>query len=106
MNLFEKLRLLEHIHLLIRRKATGSPKELAQRLEQSERTIYRIIEEMRNAVFPIEYCKVRCSYYYPCDVEFSSYNLVVLDKKDSNLLHGGKKISFFEKNFLTASFWQ
>jgi hypothetical protein len=29
-----------------------------------------------------------------------------LDKKDSNLINGGKKISFFEKNFLTASFWQ
>jgi len=42
MTLKEKMHLLQRAQDLIRRKATGTPRELADRLEISERTWYRM----------------------------------------------------------------
>lgn len=55
---------LERIDYLIRSKSTGTPDELARRLEISERTLYAFIHEMRAMGAPIGYSKARRSYYY------------------------------------------
>ncbi len=64
MTLKEKMRLLQRTQDLIRRKATGTPRELANRLEICERTWYRILEELKDTGLPVAYCKERQSYYF------------------------------------------
>lgn len=54
---------------LIRRKSTGSPSQLANRLGVSEATIYRIIQEMKDMGAPIKYCRERQSYRYMRDYQ-------------------------------------
>lgn len=43
-------------------KSTGTPCELAIRLEISERTVKRIIREIREDGYEIEYCHIRRTY--------------------------------------------
>ncbi len=54
---------------LIYRKATGTPRDLAQRLACSESSVYRHIEVLRAFGFTILYDAVRPSYYYADDRE-------------------------------------
>jgi predicted DNA-binding transcriptional regulator YafY len=71
MNLQEQINLLRRVDQLIRLKATGTPKGLAQRLGMSESTLYRVIDEMKCMDFPIAYDKQQQSYYYEKEVRFS-----------------------------------
>jgi len=67
MTLKEKMILIHRVHELIRRKATGSPKDLAARLEINERQWYRLLNDMKDMGLPVLYCKDRKSYYYDDD---------------------------------------
>ena len=69
MNLLGKIQQLEQLDQLIRLKATGSPKELARRINLSLRHTFRLISEMKEIGLPIQYCKKRCSYYYSDSVK-------------------------------------
>lgn len=51
MKLTEQLQLLDRIHSLIRRKGTGTPDELAQRL------VYNHINALKELGAEISYCK-------------------------------------------------
>lgn len=64
MNLFSDLFLLERLDHLIRTRATGTPIQLASRLDTSERNVYRLIGKLRDMGFPINYDKNYDSYYY------------------------------------------
>lgn len=56
---------------MIRRKATGSPAELAGKLNLSERAVFEYIHTMREMGAPIIFCKIRRTYYYERDVKFN-----------------------------------
>ena len=71
MKFIEKMKQIERVDGLIRRKATGSPKELANRIGVSERTVYDCIETMKLMNAPIFYCRNCCSYCYEKKVRFS-----------------------------------
>ena len=43
-------------------KSTGAPSDLATRFEMSERSIKRIVREIRNEGIDIRYCQIRRSY--------------------------------------------
>ena len=60
---------LDRLHSLIRRKATGPPRELAERLDLSERQLYEYLQEMRDMGAPVRFCKSRQCYYYEKDVK-------------------------------------
>lgn len=55
---------------LINRKATGGPKKLAKKLEVSERTVKRFIEQLRDRNFPVIYSRIRESYVCESDIPF------------------------------------
>lgn len=40
----ERLRKLDRLHHLVRRKGTGNAEELSQRLQVCERTIYQLLD--------------------------------------------------------------
>ena len=89
MDLIKKLRLIERFDTLIRRKATGSPKELSQKIGISERQIYNIINEMRDMGAPIDFCSIKRSYYYQKEVTFV-VGFLGKDNEDPNRIKGGK----------------
>ena len=59
MKFLEQMQLLERIDQLIKLKATGTPAELAARLGVSERTVYNILETLRDLGVAINYNKQR-----------------------------------------------
>ena len=61
---------ISRIDRLIRLKATGSPSNLAQKLEISESGLYRYIGYMRLLGAPIIFCKSRNSYVYEDNGKF------------------------------------
>ncbi|MEM6736021.1 MAG: HTH domain-containing protein [Bacteroidota bacterium] len=70
MGLIEKLKQIERIDALIRRKATGTPGQLAKKLRLSERQVYNVIKLMKDMGAPIFFCPFRKSYCYEYEVEF------------------------------------
>jgi len=97
MRVIEKLYQIERIDNLIRRKATGSPKDLASRLGVSERTIYDCIELMKNMDAPIYYCRHSQSYCYNNPVRFSFG--FEPPKSQAQSIFGGNRLSRFHRNY-------
>ena len=62
---------LERLDILIRTRSTGTPQELAKRLNMSERNLYHFLDVMKDLGAPIFYCKTRKSYYYSEKGHFS-----------------------------------
>ena len=63
---------LKRIDLLIRRKATGSPNELAKKLNISPSTLYEYLLILKQTFqAPVAYCRLRRSYLYR---EYGSLN--------------------------------
>jgi len=62
MKKFDKACIKVRIYKLAALKGTGSPAELASRLEISERSVKRIISEMRGEGIDVRYDYVRISY--------------------------------------------
>ncbi|HEX8515207.1 MAG TPA: hypothetical protein VF868_03335 [Bacteroidia bacterium] len=54
----------EQINTLIRLKATGTPKQLANKLNLSQRHTFAYLKLMRSAGAPIAYCRRSGNYYY------------------------------------------
>jgi len=83
---------ITRIDQLIRLKATGSPRALAERLEISESGIYRYISYMRNMGAPIVFCRSRNSYIYE-DMGRFQVGFVVKPMNDYELTDtfGGKE---------------
>lgn len=80
---------LERLALLIQRKATGSPEELAKKLKVSRRTIYNLIDILKCQGANIEYCRERSSFYYvqPVKVSFQLFSSM----GESHSIKGGRK---------------
>jgi predicted DNA-binding transcriptional regulator YafY len=60
-DIFERLTRIDH---LIRIKGTGTPAQLAERLNLSERSIYDYISFLKGLGCPIKFDSYRESYYY------------------------------------------
>jgi hypothetical protein len=106
MKLFEEINLLERLDQLIRLKATGTPSDLANRLDLSEREVYRIIAELRAKDIKIAYCKQKRSYYYENETFLRFQACVIENGKERRLLGGENIFDFFENIFHTAKIWQ
>lgn len=55
---------IELIHQLITQRRTGTPAELAARLQLSVSRLARVIEELRDQGAPIFYDRIAKTYYY------------------------------------------
>jgi HTH domain len=94
MDIFKDFFLLERIDHLIRTRATGTPAELAARLDTSLRNVYRLISDLKEQGFPIAYDKQKDTYYYnsPVKIELS----IVVSGCNLIAIKGGeKKLDFF-----------
>ena len=88
--LTQQLEIIERIDQLIRLKATGRPKQLADRLEVSEATMFRMIETMKELNAPICYDLARQSYVYTETTSFKcGFYGEELDASTERSLSGG-----------------
>ncbi len=71
MTFLEKLQVIERLDQLIRLRATGSPKELALRLNISRSTLYNIINCMNCMNAEICYNKREKHFFYKKEKVFS-----------------------------------
>ena len=87
MELFNHLQMLDRLDGLIHRRATGTPEQLAVRLEICERTVYRLISDLKDLGFPVAYDKNAHTYYYKAPVKMH-FELRVNDKEILNIRGG------------------
>ena len=66
---------LERLHLLISRKATGSPEKLTAKFEVSLGTINNMIKTLRLKGLPILYDRERETYYYEYEMEIIIFSV-------------------------------
>ncbi|KYG84753.1 hypothetical protein AWW67_01530 [Roseivirga seohaensis] len=101
--LIKKFEMVERVHHLIRKRATGTPEELAEKLGVSQATVFRIIEGMKSLDAPVVYDFSIRSYYYEYPVEF---NYGFKSDKDWGEINGGLVVSsnFFKNNFRLSFF--
>ena len=76
----EKLDQLERLDQLIRMKATGSPRDLANRMNISERFLYKLIFIMKERGAPIYFNKRLNSYQYEYEGTFTAKFLAPSEK--------------------------
>jgi predicted DNA-binding transcriptional regulator YafY len=81
---------LQQLDQLIRQKCTGTPKQLAGKLNLSERQTYICIEEMKDLGLPISYNRNRQTYYYTEPMKLSvNISLISLSTNESIEIEGG-----------------
>jgi Mn-dependent DtxR family transcriptional regulator len=94
MSLKRILEKVQHIDSLIYKKATGSQKELANRLGISVSTVNQYLSEMKEVGFPIKYCYKRKTYFYEKEGRMvSTLFREILEKNQTKILVA--VISFF-----------
>lgn len=76
---------LKTIDRLIQLKMTGSPKELAIKLEISERQVFRYIENLQELGGKIEFDKLLNSYVYSTEIELLMTYRKKNNKKNNTL---------------------
>lgn len=71
MKLFETINRLQILHKLIEEECTGTPEELANRLNIKKAQLYNILDELKLRDAPILYSRKKSSFYYkyPYQVE-------------------------------------
>jgi predicted transcriptional regulator len=58
---------INYLDALIRSKATGTPRQLAQKMNLSERAVRQYVSTLKDLGCPIKFCRKRNSYYYECE---------------------------------------
>lgn len=71
MNFYERLQTVKRIHEWIRIRGTGSPNELARRINVSRATLFRLLEYLSSLGADIAYDNANQTYYYVNDFNFS-----------------------------------
>jgi len=85
---FQRVRRIDD---LIDRKATGTPDELARKVNLSRSVLMEYLREMKEIGFPVKFCRNRNSYYYDGPFEIGNYKVFgkVLSKEDQRKVEGG-----------------
>ena len=69
--MIKQIQRIERLHQLIKRKATGSAKKCARKLEISERQLYNTLDLMKDLGAPIYFDIAAGSYCYQYETEWS-----------------------------------
>lgn len=103
MALYKYLKRIRRLDGMIRRKSTGPPEKLAQKLDISERWLYNLMEELKMELdAPITYDRRRQSYVYEEKGKMVFGFRENLTKKEKTQIGGG----FSKKNMSLYLFVQ
>lgn len=90
---------LQQLHQRIVQENTGTPKEFASFMNISERSLYKLIEQLKDFTAPICYNRISNTYYYTHDFELQiSISVTILSSNEVIQLYGGSY--FLKKNTL------
>ena len=64
MKLLEQIERINRLHELIKHRRTGTPDQLARRLNLSTSMVYKLMDELKLREVPIEYSRQLGTYYY------------------------------------------
>lgn len=88
--LTKQISLIERIDQLVRLHATGTPQELASRLNISKAKLYRVIDVMKELEAPIVYNIALQSFEYEEAVKFKcGFYVKILNDGDAIRINGG-----------------
>ena len=93
MKFIETYNKLEQLDQLIRLKATGASKDLAKKMNISRRSVYYLLDTMKNLGAEIEYNQRVKTYYYkkPFKIKLITQNSI----KNPESIKGGKSINIY-----------
>ena len=95
MTFLEKIRVIQRVDGLIKRKGTGTAEELAKRLGVSRSTVFEILNCMKAMGAEIEYNEAKQSYFYSVEKELA------IGFVDADKIKGGENCNyFFQSGFL------
>lgn len=96
MNTIKSLERLQQLHSLIETECTGSPMEIARKMEISERSVYNLLEYLRDFNALIGYDRSRKTYYYKNHFTLElTISFSVMSNNEVTEILGG---SYFLKN--------
>lgn len=99
MKTLKTLERLQQLHQRIAQENTGTPKELSKYMKISERSLYKLIEQLKDVKAPISYNRHTKTYYYNDDFELQiSITVTALSNNEVIKLFGGSY--FLKKNTL------
>jgi hypothetical protein len=99
MKSLKNLERLQQLHQRISQENTGTPKELAKFMKISERTLYKLLEQLKDLTAPICYNRTSNTYFYEGDFELQiNISVTALSKNETIEVFGGSY--FFKKNTL------
>ena len=91
MKTIKSLERLQQLHSLIVKERTGSPKDLARRMNISERLVYLLIEYLKDYNADIRYDRSRQTYYYSEDFELDiQISVSVISNNEKTEIFGGR----------------
>ena len=88
---------LKRLDNLIRLKMTGSPKDLAEKMNTTKRTIFRTICNLKDLDCPIKFSRIENSYVYEYPGELI-IGFKKLSDEELNKINGGKGNSFLHSD--------
>jgi len=105
MLLFETIDRMHRIHHLIKREATGTADEFAERFKLKKRQLYYLLDEFKDYGAVIRYSRMRNTYYYDNDFEvkvlITTHPLSEDEKKSYNGgSYGAIYQSLFDSNYI------
>ena len=101
MDIYKYFNRVQQLHTLLKRKGTGTPRELAKKLNLSERQTLEYVRELKDSSIPIAFCKHQKTYYYEKEVIFT-FEFRTLSPDELQNLEGGRSLcsqNFFQHFF-------
>ncbi len=88
---------LERLHLLIKRRGTGSLEDLARKFKVCVGTVKNRIKILKDAGAPIEYCRESQTYFYTRQVDITFFQVKAVDNS-KNIRGGENNYNFFSSS--------
>ena len=90
MKTIKSLERLQQLHTLIMKERTGSPKQLARKMNVSERLVYLLLEYLKDYNADIRYDRLRQTYYYDEDFKLDiQISVSVISNNERTEIFGG-----------------
>jgi biotin operon repressor len=95
MNFEKYIERIKYLDAIIRKKRTGSPSELAAKLNISRAQLYNHIDYLKDLGLPIEYCRKLNTFYYSSNSRLEvSFSMQVITEDESKDIQGGQKLYY------------
>lgn len=96
MKLLEQIERINRLHEMIKFRRTGTPQQLAKRLNLSTSMIYKLMDELRLREVPVAYSRQMGTYYYSRGYQMKiSIDFKVLAEDETRDFAGGSYLFGF-----------